>query len=65
MQTPQHAVTRTGHVVLHEASHDTACVVTSQLIALDEEATVVAEELGLDDENFGELGPDHIHSAAL
>ena len=61
MQPAQHAMGGAGQVVLHERATDAVLGVAGELIGFEKKAALIAEQLGLDDEDFGKLGLDDIH----
>ncbi|MNS66451.1 hypothetical protein D3C72_996690 [compost metagenome] len=65
MQTAQHALLRTGVVVLNEFSVQSGGLFESPGVeALIEETTFVTKDLGFEDQNTGQVGGHYIHGVS-
>ena len=61
VQPAKYALDGTGHIVLDERATDAVLGVAGELIGFEKKAALIAEQLGLDDDDVGNLGPDDIH----
>ena len=61
MQPAQHAPGGAGHIVLDERATDAVLGVAGKLIGFEKKAALIAEQLGLDDDDVGNFGLDDIH----
>ena len=65
MQPAQHAVGGAGQVVLDERATDAVLGVAVELIGFEKKAALIAEQLGLDDQDVRNFGLNDIHFMSL
>jgi len=61
IQAAQHTSVGIGEIILHRVLRDAMSSIAVSLVGLHEKSALVAEDLGLDDQDTRELGRDQPH----
>jgi len=61
----KHPIAGTGLVILNERPEDAVLRVSSQLVCLEKEAALVAEQLGFNDQDFWKISLNNLHALAF
>jgi hypothetical protein len=65
VQAAQHAVAGTRHVVLDKRPGDARFGIALRLKAFEEKAALITQQLGFQNEDFREIGRNHLHDIPM